>query len=642
MHIFPQATPQTGCFQNSPYRRYGRYLQEGRLEAHTAGLNSVLVLLLLLIVGLWPSMACAQTATPERSQELDQLFEQVLIDLLLDDPQATTQLGMHDEPALASLRSELTDASPAYELRDLYWAKAHLPRVQALIHDGLPTSQRVSAEVLEWYLDHIVRGEPFLYHAYPVNQIFGVQNALITLMTGQHPVEDVAGAEDYVARLSRFGVKIDQVLESLHLREAQGIVPPRFILEKVVAGMEGFLDATPQENVLYTAFRDKVNALEGVDEEVKADLLARAEHQVRETVYPAYDTLLAYLTDLVGRATDDAGAWKLPNGEAYYAHRLRYYTTTDYTPDEVHQMGLDEVARIEGELSRLLSDLGVEGETVLDQMRAFTGAPKQPEVYTDDEAGRKAVRDAIQAVIDEIGEGILVAFDRVPKTPLEVRRVPVFMQDTAPGGYYNPPALDGSRPGIFFLNQKWDPSGFTVAGVRPLAYHEGIPGHHYQFALQQEIEGLPLFRRSYLFFSSYAEGWALYAEQLAREYGFFPEPESQVAQLQSELYRAIRLVVDTGIHHKRWTREDAIDYMAAHLTWPRPGIESEVDRYIVWPGQATSYKVGMMKILELRERAREALGDDFDIRQFHNVVLDNGSMPLSILEALVEGWMEGK
>lgn len=587
-------------------------------------------------LALLPALAAAQTAPADA--HADALFEQMLVDLLLDDPEAVTQLGLHDRPALASLRSALTDVSPAQEHRFLVWARAYVPQVAALDRDALSPSRRVSADVAGWYLDHVERGEPFLYHDYPVNQLFGVQNALLSVFTTHHTVADAASAEAYVTRLSRVGVKMDQLLASLRLREERGVVPPRVILDKVAAGLERFLEPTPDENVLVTAFERRLADVDGMSDAVRSALVSNAEAEVRGTVLPAYQSLLDYVTALAAEATDAAGVWTLPDGDAYYAHRLRYYTTTDYTPNEVHQMGIDEVARIEGELARVLTDLGVEGETVLDQMRAFPGAPKRPDLYTDDEAGRAAVRAAIEGIYEETAEGMTALFDRVPAAPLEVRRIPEHLQDTSPN-HYNAPALDGSRPGIFFLNQKWAPSGFTVAGVRPLAYHEGIPGHHYQLALQQEIEGLPLLRQSYISLTAYVEGWALYAEQLAVEHGFFPEPESEVAQLQSQLYRAVRLVVDTGIHHKRWTREEAIDYMGEHLTWPRQGFENEVDRYTAWPGQACSYMVGMLHIMELRERAREALGDEFDIRQFHNVVLEDGSVPLSLLEDAVDDWI---
>ncbi len=354
-------------------------------------------------------------------------------------------------------------------------------------------------------------------------------------------------------------------------------------------------------------------------------------------MYPAYDLFINYFSELEVKAGDDHGYWHLPDGEAVYKLALRLFTTTDYTADEIHEIGLAEVARIQGEMLAIFAAEGIDTSGgFLDAMEAYSSRPDF--YYEDSDEGREQILADYQVMLDELDAGLDDVFNIRPEAGVEVVRVPEFREKTAPGAYYQRPTIDGSRPGRFYANL-YDIKATPKYAMRTLAVHEGIPGHHFQIAIAMELEGMPLLRR-FAPFTAYSEGWALYAERLAYEYGLMPTSADNVGRLRDELLRAVRLVVDTGIHHKRWTREEAIEYMTANAGLPESDIRIEVERYIVMPGQATAYKVGMMKILELRDRARTELGDKFDIREFHDAVLRNGAVPLEILERIVDTYIE--
>ncbi|MEO0975054.1 MAG: DUF885 domain-containing protein, partial [Pseudomonadota bacterium] len=353
-------------------------------------------------------------------------------------------------------------------------------------------------------------------------------------------------------------------------------------------------------------------------------------------VYPAYQGYIDYFTTLQAKATPDAGVWKLPDGDAYYNYMLRQSTTTQLTADEIHQRGLEQVERIQQEMLTILQGEG------FDTSEGFTTAmdavaADERFYYPDSQAGRDQILADYTAIIEQIEAGLGEAFYGSPEASVEVRRMPAFSEKTSPGAYYNSPSTDGSRPGIFYANL-YDIRATPTYSMRTLAYHEAVPGHHYQIATAMELEGVPEFRKQ-VGFTAYSEGWALYAERLAYELGFQQDPFDNLGRLQAELFRAVRLVVDTGIHAQRWTREQAIDYMRRNTGIAESDVVSEIERYIVWPGQATAYMVGMMEILALRDEARAALGERFDLRDFHRVVLENGAVPLHVLRDLVEDYI---
>jgi uncharacterized protein (DUF885 family) len=353
-------------------------------------------------------------------------------------------------------------------------------------------------------------------------------------------------------------------------------------------------------------------------------------------VYPAYRKVITYFEELESLATDEDGVWKLPDGEAYYALKLRSFTSTDHTPNEIHEIGKSEVDRIEVLMRKTLDELGHEGKTIVEHMDELSRSPDQ--LYENNDESRERALQDYQIMIDHIEENLEHLFDVRPKSSVKVERVPEFREATAPGAYYMIPSMDGSRPGVFYANLR-DMNEVPKYSMQTLAYHEAIPGHHFQLAIAQELKGIPTFRKL-VPFTAYGEGWALYAEKLAYENGFFEDPYSRLGYLESELFRAVRLVVDTGIHHKRWSREKAIAYMREHIGQPIESITTEVERYIVFPGQACAYKMGELKIVELRERVKSKLGDYFDIRDFHNVILQKGSMPLEILEKRVDIYID--
>ncbi|MBI2433540.1 MAG: DUF885 domain-containing protein [Candidatus Hydrogenedentes bacterium] len=589
--------------------------------------TAFLILCLLVAGGL------AANVVWYRPFSINLFFERVFLEVALMDPEMLSSIRILEPWGLHFHSDDLTDASPRHERELLDKAKADLATLRQYDRESLSAEQRLSADVLEWFLRNSVEGERFLYYDYPVNQLFGVQNDLPTFMATIHQVHNERDAWDYITRLRLFEEKFDQVLIGLRLRTDLGIVPPKFVIERVLAEMRGFSGQPALENILYTSFQEKL-AGTTIAAELRERLLKSAELAIDEAVYPAYGRLIGCLERLEAAATTDDGVWKFKDGDAYYAYRLRTYTTTSLTPEQVHQMGLDEVARLQQEMDQRLGEAGWREGTVGERMAAL--ARDGAQLFQEDDAGRAAALAEYQSIIDDVSAGISTVFDLRPAAPVKVERIPQFKEKTAPGAYYDAPALDGSRPGIFYANLR-NMAELPKFGMRTLAYHEAIPGHHFQIALQQEMKG-PTFRK-FPMFTAYIEGWALYAERLAGEQGFLKDPLADLGRLQSELFRAVRLVVDTGIHYKRWTREQAIDYMESTTGMPHGDVVAEIERYIVDPGQACAYKVGQMKILELREKARQALGSGFSLNGFHNAVLSVGAVPLEILEKVVDEYI---
>jgi len=568
--------------------------------------------------------------------DIDLFFARTALKIALESPELLSTLRVLEPLGIDYHSDELDDESIA--AGDRLFAIIRDARDTALAYDDdkLDATDRRSKQILLSLLDVMVEAEHFRFHTYPVNQMFGVQSSFPTFMQDTHQVHDVEDAEDYVTRLSKVGVKFDQVLEGLRHREDLGILPPQFVIDKVLAEMTAFVGTPVEEGILYTALDRKMEEA-GLAEDDRRDLAADARREIETTVYPAYGRLIAYFREIDPKVDGNYGAWHLPEGDALYRLALEIFTTTDYTPQQIHETGLAEVERIQTEIVDILAR---EGRDVSGGFQAAMAALKDDPsfYYPDTDEGREAILADYRQILDEISAGLDTTFDVRPKAELEVRREAEFKEKTAPGAHYEPPAMDGSRPGAFVANL-YDIQATPSYGMRTLAYHEGIPGHHFQIAIQMEQEKLPFFRRL-IPFSAYSEGWALYTERLAWEMGFEDDPYDNVGRLQAELFRAVRLVVDTGIHYDRWSRERAIDYMLANTGMAESDVVAEIERYFVMPGQACSYKVGMMKILELRERSRAELGDRFDLREFHNVVLTNGSMPLTLLDEVVEQYVQ--
>ncbi len=563
-------------------------------------------------------------------------FEKVFLKYALDNPELLSSLRLFEQVGITGHNAKLADASMRKETETRATLKGDLATLRSYKRASLSPVEQTSYDILEYFLDVQARAEPFAYHNYPVNQMFGIQSQLPKFMAEVHQVNSKSDAENYLKRLSLVPLKFSQVLEGLKHRESMGILPLRFLVEKVLAEMQNF-QATPADaSILYSSFKDKLDKLEPpLSDAEKAALLARAKQSIEGEVYPAYGQLIGYFKGLDLQALNNSGAWSLPDGAAFYRWCIEMHTTTTMSADEIHALGLSEVARIQAQADLILRDAGLLEGSVAERIATLAQDPAQ--LYPDTLEGRKMILADYQRIIDEISKGLDSSFDVRPKASVEVKRVPEFSEKTAPGAYYNPPALDGSRPGVFYANLR-DVREIPRFGMRTLAYHEAVPGHHFQLAIMQQIKGVPMFRRL-LPFTAYSEGWALYTEQLAWELGFQKEPLDNLGRLQAELFRAVRLVVDTGLHAKQWTREQAIDYMRGNTGMGEKEVTAEIERYLVNPGQALAYKVGMLKILSLREKAKRELGDEFDLREFHNVILMSGAMPLKILERSVEEWI---
>ena len=565
------------------------------------------------------------------------LYTRTFLHFALKGPELLTMLGILEKFGLHGHNAKLSDASVANETKMYKWIKRDLALLRSYPRKPQSPGTLLSTDVMDWFLDDVTRTEKFRFHDYPLNQMFGIQSEIPNFMMTMHPLVSKLEGRNYVKRLNRFGVKFEQEMEGLKIREAKGVLPPRFVIRRVLDEMTAFVGQPANENPLYTVFKDKLNKLEKVGGRDRENLLAAAETGITRTVYPAYQKFIAYFTALEQKATTDDGVWKLPEGGAYYANCLRSNTTTEYTPEQVHEIGLKEVMRIEGEMMAILEKLGYKGVKNAPKKLAEFGKEKRF-LYPNSDEGRLAGLAEYQRILDEMNAGLDPYFAVRPKAALKVERVPEFREKTSAGAYYQPAAIGGGRPGVFYANMR-DMKEVHKFGMKTLAYHEGIPGHHFQIAIAQELKGVPFFRRM-VPFTAYAEGWALYAEKLAREIGLYKDdPYGELGTLDSELFRAVRLVVDTGIYHKKWTREQAIEYMEAHTASAHESIVSEIERYIVMPGQACAYKIGEIKMVELRDKARKALGDKFDLRKFHDVVLKNGSMPLNILERVVDAYI---
>ena len=540
------------------------------------------------------------------------------------DPERATAQQYFEGAEQDALDRRLTPATRDFRLERIAAARRGLVALRRYGRKALSPEERISFAAMEWQLDEIVREKPFLDYAFPFEQFGGVQRRLPDFLSNIHPVRNARDAETYLARLEHVGATIDAAIAESRAQDARGVLPPAFILKSTIGQMERFVAPAPAANLLVTSLNERLGALPAVAPSQRARFVAAATKTVEASIYPAWQRALRLLREQLPKAKDDAGLWRLPRGAEAYRQQLRRFTTTEMTPEEIHELGLKQVARIEGEMDGLLKALGYSDGTVAER-RARLDREAPPITAADP---RAVVLADYERVIRDAEARSSMLFDVGPRAPVVVRREPEFSEANA-AAHYTAPARDGSRPGTF-----WVPlpgTDFRTNKVsRTLAYHEAVPGHHFQIAIQQEATGLPRFRqdRVYLGLSAFSEGWALYAERLAAEEGWYEgDPRGRLGQLGSELFRARRLVVDTGLHAKRWSREQAIAY----------GISaSEVERYVVMPGQACSYMIGELRLLELRDRMRSALGDRFPPRDFHRLVLQTGTVPLDVLGQVVE------
>jgi uncharacterized protein (DUF885 family) len=575
-----------------------------------------------------------------RPWSLNLFYEKVFAEVVFDHPELLSTLGLVEQFGITSHNGKLDDESPAHQQHEFDRWKRDLTQLRQYPLDRQSPSQKFSTRVLEWFLQLQVEGQKWQWHNYPVNQLFGVQNEFPSFMANTHRLLNRKDCDYYLKRLDALPKKFDQLLDGLRVREEKQILPPRFVVEEVLKEMADFVGKPASENILATSFKTRAAKIAELSESQRADFQARVEAAITGKVYPAYQKLIDYFRGLLAKTTTDDGVWKLPDGDAYYAYKLRENTTTTFQPDEVHELGLREVARIEGEMRAILDANGFAGQPIGYAMDKLARDPRF--LYANDDKGRSEALARYTELIAQAQErSSKELFLTTPRTKIEVRRVPEFKESTAPGAYYEPPAMDGTRPGIFFANLR-DMNEVPKWSMPTLAYHEGVPGHHWQISTAWELKGVPQFRKV-VPFTAYVEGWALYCEWLAKQVGWYEnDPFGDLGRLRDELFRAVRLVVDTGIHAKRWTREQAIAYMREKTGMGQKEVKSEIERYIVAPGQACAYKVGMLKIQELRTRAEKELGAKFDQREFHDVMLKNGALPLEILEEQVDEYIQRK
>ncbi len=571
------------------------------------------------------ALAAAPLSAAEPS--IDAFFDEVFLDWLRHEPEAAAASRPFPPEEQQRLDAQLTEVGDQHARDRISRARTYLAQLRKFDRTKMTSEQRFSAEMLEHGLQDAIAEEPYLHLRFPINQFQGPQVRIPTLLTDIHPMRTAKDAENYLARLEAFPTKIDQSTALMRERAARGLLLPKFILAETAGQMKRFTAPAPESNILVTSFATRLDKINGIPAGHRAAMKETARKLVADSVYPAYRRASDELATEAAKATDQAGISRLPHGNEAYAFYLRRYTTTNLTPAEVHRIGLDEVKRIESEMDGLLRKLGYRDGTVEQRMTAL----ESDQQYPDTPDVREKVLADYSRYVEDARQRSLSSFLHTPQAPCIVQRIPEFQEANAAANYQTPPP-DGSRPGIFRVPLPGP--RFDKVRMRTLAYHEAIPGHHFQLALQVEMKSLPRFRRTYPFgpLSAFTEGWGLYAERLASDLGWYAnDPVGDLGRLGSELFRARRLVVDTGIHTKGWTRQQSIDYGI-----PR----SEVDRYTVWPGQACSYKIGQLKILELRERAKKQLGARFDLKQYHDVVLRNGSVPLALLERVVDAWIK--
>jgi len=570
------------------------------------------------------SLIKKQVVKYEKPAIIDKFFDEYFRVTVDRDPETISYLGDMKKYGVSTKNDELTDFSERFIKETEKLNKEFLKDLKSYDKSGQTETQKLSSEVLEWYLNNSIDGEKFDRYNYVVNQFNGKQSDLIDYMISLHDVKNIKDAEDYVARLSKFDSKIDLIIEQVKLSEKAGVIPPEIIVDETISQINMFTSAKANYNELYTTFKDKLSQVKDISEKDKTRLCNEVEKQIDSTIIPSYKKLNNVMKNLKTKAPKEVGVWKLPDGDKYYEYLLKKHTSTNLSPEEVHNLGLKEVERIQGELKKLFVKIGYTGDDISQGVRMC---------YSQGIFGQETF-DKYKLYLDEVDKKIPEIFDIKPITKLKLEAVPKYKEQSFPNAYM-PGSLDGSRPGVFLVNLSMNG---CKESMKPLAYHEGVPGHHFQLSIQNEIKDIPVFRKN-LSFTAFEEGWALYAETLANEYGLYDDVNSQIGYLQSQLYRAGRMVVDTGIHYKKWTREQAAEYMIKNCA---TGNMAEIDRYIVYPGQACSYMVGELKILELREKAKKELGSKFNIKEFHNVVLKNGSIPFDILEKEVNKYIVSK
>lgn len=576
------------------------------------------------------------------SQALTKELDALTLALLRESPEAATSLGLTEEQAGGRFNNRLSDYSVSGLNRAADIGRNALAKLNAIPAADLTSQEKVSQSVVAKALGYGIDGTQFGYgtygngavQPYVVTQLSGAFTAVPDFLDSQHQINSAQSAADYLERLKAYARVLDQETSRIEADAAGGIIPPDFVIDGALKQLRDFAAKKPQDTVLVTSFARRAKDVAGLD---VSGMNTQALAITRDEVLPAYRRQIAALEAIRPKASHDAGVWRLPKGDALYRSALKAWNTTDLTPDEIHALGLKLIAELTVEMDAILDARGLTKGSVAERIQKLSEDKSQ--IYPNTDAGKDLLLRDLNVQIQAIEAKMPDVFGVSPKAKLEIKRVPPYIEAGAPGGYYQSAALDGSRPGAYYINLR-DTAEWPKFTLPTLTYHEGVPGHHWQGSVQQESTGLPFIRSAILWFSGYGEGWALYSEQLADEIGAYQgDPLGRLGYLQSMTFRAARLVVDTGLHAKRWSREQAIDYMVGVTGDQRSSIATEVERYCVWPGQATAYMVGRETINRLRTKAKAELGNKFDLKAFHDVLLTNGSMPLSVMEEVVDAWI---
>ena len=574
-----------------------------------------------------------QVSVPNEKLQLNEWLNNKFYERVRRYPQYLAGLGIKER------MTEWNDPSYEFALKELEIISNEMKEIKVKFNfDSLADEEKLSYRLFLENSQNSLDQMEWWYHDYALTQMYGAHSGVPTFLINQHPIDNIADANAYIKRIELSGNYLEKVLENTRESARKGIRPPRFVYGHVISTSRNIIRGFPFEksdklNLVYDDFNKKIFEL-SLPKEVSENLKKQAQDALQGSFKPAYILLINEMLTQQKLTTEDDGVWKLPRGNEYYASRLKTMTTTELSAKEIHQIGLDEVDRIHEEMRAIMSRVGFESN-LQDFFKYLKDEPRF--TYPDTEAGREDYIKEATRIIETISKRLDEVFLKLPKAKLEVRRVEAFREKTAGKAFYSRGTPDGSRPGYYYANLN-DINDMPKYQMEALAYHEGNPGHHMQLSISQELSGVPEFRK-HNSVTAYTEGWGLYSEFFPKEMGFYDDPYSDFGRLAMELWRAARLVVDTGIHDKKWTRTEAIDYLLANTPNPKNDCEKAIERYIVMPGQATAYKIGMMKILELRENAKDKLQEKFDIRSFHDTVINSGPVPLNILEERVDSWI---
>ena len=590
------------------------------------------ILLVLLAVGYY-----GYRLMWARPYNIDHFADRWVLLVTSHYPELLTFLGVFENTPLDRHSDRLSDLSPANEQRLRESAQRQAELFSAYSRSSLTASQTITYDKLEWVIDSVLRLGRYPYHfdiawylgPYPINTTSGAQFWPLETLDSFQRVEDEDSARRFLSRVKAIPEYVDALVEGVRYRETLAVAPPKIIVEQLVAEAENLLANEPEEWSIRQSFFAAVDDLK-VSAERATELKNKMDEAVIELVIPAYQSYLDYLVELQARAPDEVGLWVLPDGEGYYRDLLAHHTTTALSADEIHQLGLLRVEELTRQSHQALDTLAIEPGALVDRLAWYDESTDYQ--YSNGENIKREILADLASMQDALVEGVAEAFPPRVAQPLEIRPVPAYKESNAPGAYYNPPSMDGTRAGVFFINLR-EPASTRRHRMLTLSAHEGVPGHHFENVSAHALEGVPLFRKVSPV-TAYSEGWGLYAERLVYELGLH-DSHSNLGRLQDEMFRAVRLVVDTGIHSKRWSRQKAIDYMISLTGMPESEVVAEIDRYISEPGQACAYMVGMLQLLDMREEARRRLGDQFSLAEFHHAVLKNGPLPMPLVREQV-------